>query len=174
MLFRSDFASVSPGHFRPRGTDLVTLPPGVPFHRLASEDEPWPFKGKTNHAFPHDHGYQFRGYHLDAKRRPTFRYQFGEVAVEDFFEDVRDREGKAFFRRTLKFTSAKPEPPFVFRAAAGKAVRQASERDFLIDALRLRVTSDHRGKMRPGEPGDVLIPIVPTAGHSILNLEYQW
>ena len=36
----------------------------------------------------HDHGYQFRGYHLDALRRPTFNYRYGDITVEDFFEDV--------------------------------------------------------------------------------------
>lgn len=174
QLWKGDFASVSPGHFRPKGTDLVSLPPGIPFHRLASEDDPWPSKGKLNHAFPQDHGYQFRGYHLDARRRPTFRYQFGEVAVEDFFEDVRDPEGKAFFRRTLKFTGTTPQAPFLFRAAAGKSVQRRSDREFSIDTLRVRITSDHVGRVRAGEPGDVLIPVAVTGGPSILSLEYQW
>ena len=71
------------------GTDRISFPAGIPFHRLKSLEENWPYKGKTNYLFPQDHGYQFRGYHLDAMRRPTFLYRYGDIAVEDYFEDVR-------------------------------------------------------------------------------------
>ena len=49
-------------------------------------DDNWPYKGKTDFTLFHgDHGYQFRGYHLDAlQRRPTFQYQYGDIKVEDF------------------------------------------------------------------------------------------
>ena len=43
-------------------------------------EDNWPYKGKTNYPFPQDHGYQFRGYHLDALRRPTFLYDYGPIA----------------------------------------------------------------------------------------------
>lgn len=174
QLWKGDFASVDSGHFRPRGTDLISFPPGIPFHRLTSLEDNWPYKGKTNHAFPQDHGYQFRGYTLDATRRPTLRYHYGDIAVEDFFEDVRDKDGKAYFKRTLRFDTPATQTLFYFRAAAGKKSTAYADRTFTADKLQLRITSDHRGVIREGENGDVLIPLTLPKGRSTLTLEYQW
>ncbi len=171
MLWKDDFAIVDTGSFRPKGGDRISFPPGVPFHRLKSADDSWPSKGKTDFTFPQDHGYQFRGYHLDALRRPTFRYGYGDIAVEDFFEDARDADGRAFFRRTLAFDAPEAPAPFHFRAACGNSVRAESERSFLADQLRVRVTSGHRGIVREGE---LLIPLTLPKGRSTLILEYRW
>jgi hypothetical protein len=162
------------GSFRPLGTDSITFPLGIPFHRLASLEDNWPYKGKTNHTFPNDHGYQFRGYHLDAMRRPTFRYLYGDVAVMDFFEDTKDKDGKAFFKRTLTFNTPTQQTPFYFRAAAGKNPLKKSDRDFSLGSLQLRITSDHQGMVRDGSPGEILIPLTLPKGRSTLTLEYQW
>jgi mono/diheme cytochrome c family protein len=174
QLWKGDFASVDLGRFRPSGTDLISLPPGIPFDRLTSLEDNWPYKGKTNHAFPQDHGYQFGGYHLDAARRPTFFYQYGDIAVEDYFEDAHDKEGNAYFKRTLRFDAPADQSPFYFRAAAGKKITAPTERTFLADRLQLRITSDHKGIIREGENGDVLIPLQLSKGQSTLTLEYQW
>ena len=174
QLWKGEFANVDSGHFRPRGTDSISFPPGIPFHRLKSLDDPWPYKGKSNHAFPQDHGYQFRGYHLDAARRPTLLYHYGEVAVEDFFEDVRGQDGQAYFKRTLRFEATVEQSPFYFRAAAGKKLAKQSERNFSVDKLELRITSDHKGIVREGDNGEVLIPLTVPKGRSTLTLEYQW
>ncbi len=174
QLWKGEFASVDMGNFRPRGTDSITFPPGIPFHRLESLEENWPYKGKTNYAFPQDHGYQFRGYHLDAMRRPTFRYMYGDVAVLDYFEDTHDKDGKAFFKRALTFNTPAQQKPFYFRAVAGKSPIKKSDRDFSLGSLELRITSDHQGIVRDGSPGEVLIPLTLPKGRSTLTLEYQW
>lgn len=174
QLWKGEFASVDSGSFRPRGTDSILFPPGIPFHRLKSLDDHWPYKGKANHPFPQDHGYQFRGYHLDAARRPTLLYHYGDIAVEDFFEDVRDQDGKAYFKRTLRFDAPVEQEPFYFRAAAGKKIVTQSDRNFGIDKLQLRITSDHKGIVREGDNGEVLIPLTVPKGRSTLTLEYQW
>ena len=173
-LWKGEFANVEMGSFHPRGTDPISFPPGIPFHRLKSLEDDWPYKGKTNYPFPQDHGYQFRGYHLDAKRRPTFLYHYGDIAVEDYFEDVRDKDGKAYFKRTFTFATPAGQLPFYFRAAAGKKITMQSDRNFGIDQLQLRITSEHRGIVREGNPGEVLIPLTLPQGRSTLTLEYQW
>jgi hypothetical protein len=174
QLWKGDFASIDLGRFQPRGIDSISFPPGIPFHRLTSLEDNWPYKGKTNHAFPQDHGYQFRGYHLDAARRPTLLYHYGDIAVEDFFEDARDKDGKAYFKRTLRFDTPVEQSPFYFRAAAGKKITASAGRTFTADKLELRITSDHKGVVREGENGDVLIPLTLPKGGSTLNLEYRW
>jgi len=170
-LWKGEFANVDFGSFRPRGSDRVSFPTGIPFHRLKSLEDNWPYKGKTNYTFPQDQGYQFRGYHLDALRRPTFHYQYGTIAVQEFFEDVRDKDGKAFFKRSFQFDAPEASPLFYFRAACGDKISATSDRSFKIDQLQLRLTSEHRGITREGE---VLIPLTLPKGQSTLTLEYQW
>jgi len=170
-LWKGEFANVDFGSFRPRGSDRVSFPTGIPFHRLKSLEDNWPYKGKTNYTFPQDQGYQFRGYHLDALRRPTFHYQYGTLAVQEFFEDVRDKDGKAFFKRSFQFDAVEAPPLFYFRAACGDKISATSDRGFKIDQLQLRLTSEHRGITREGE---VLIPLTLPKGQSTLTLEYQW
>ncbi len=174
LLWKGDFASVNHGSFRARGGERISFPPGIPFHRLKSMDDNWPYKGKTNYTFPHDHGYQFRGYHLDTLRRPTFQYHYGEISVEDFFEDVPVKEGTAFFRRTFRFKAPAAQKPFYFRAASAKKVTARTDQAFVIDQLQLRIISDHKGIVREGEPAEVLIPLTLPKGNSTLTLEYLW
>ena len=173
-LWKGEFVNVDLGSFHARGTDRISFPAGIPFHRLKSLDDNWPYKGKTNYTFPQDHGYQFRGYRLDALRRPTFQYRYGDIAVEDFFEDVRDKDGGAYFKRTFQFDAPDTQSPFFFRAATGKKITMQSERVFAADALQLRITSEHKAIVREGNPGEVLIPLTLPKGRSTLTLEYRW
>ena len=174
MLWKGEFANADIGSFHPRGTDPISFPKGIPFHRLTTMEENWPYKGKTNYTFPQDHGYQFRGYHLDAQRRPTLHYQYGGISVNDFFEDMHNKDGKPYFKRTFTFETTEAQLPFYFRAGCGKKVAAQSDRAFLADQLQIRVTSDHKGVVREGNPGEVLIVLTLPKGRSTLTLEYQW
>jgi cytochrome c553 len=174
QLWKGEFASVDAGSFHPRGTDQISFPPGVPFHRLNSMDDDWPYKGKTNHTFPQDQGYQFLGYRLDPARRPTFRYRYGELMVEDFFEDVRGADGAAWFKRTLTLEAGAAPTPFHFRAAAGEKITAETDQLFKIGGLELRLLSDHHGIVRQGSRGEVLVLLAPAAGRTTLTLEYRW
>ena len=174
LLWKGEFASVGHGSFWPRGGERISFPAGIPFHRLKSMDDHWPYKGKTDYTFPHDHGYQYRGYHLDARRRPAFLFRYGEIAVEDFFEDRLDDEGQAWFKRTLRFETSKAPPPFHFRAGSGRKITPRPDRTYLIDGLQLRIAGDFEGVIREGDPAELLIPLAPPAGRSTLILEYRW
>lgn len=174
QLWKGGFASADAGHFNPRGSDLVEFPPGVPFHRLGSMDENWPYKGKTNHAFPQNLGYQFRGYHLDDRRRPTFLYQYGKVRVSDRFEDVKDGEGQPFFRRTLTMDAEGTVAPFHFRVAAGESARAEGERSFVVGPLRVRIAPPHTALLRTGGTDEILIPLTLAPGPNQITVEYQW
>ena len=87
---------------------------------------------------------------------------------------MRDKDGKAYFKRTFSFETPAEQLPFHFRAAAGKKITTPSERSFSIDKLQLRITSDHKGIVREGDAGEVLIPLTLPKGRSTLTLEYQW
>jgi mono/diheme cytochrome c family protein len=173
QLWKGEFANIDHGSFRPRGEERIVFPAGVPFHRLASMDDNWPYKGKTNYTFPQDHGYQYRGYRLDKNKRPTFVYHYGEITVEDFFEDVIDADGKAYFKRTMTFAAPSNQEGFYFRVASGKEIK-ASDNGWQIDKLNLRMSGDQQGKVRDGDVKDLLIPLVISEGKTTLQLEYRW
>lgn len=174
LLWKGEFASVDLGSFAVRGDNQITFPQGIPFHRLKSMDANWPYKSKTNYLFPQDHGYQFRGYRLDEQRRPTFQYEYGTVKVADFFEDISEGENKAKFRRTFTFDSAQAQELFYFRAATGEKIIAKEDKVYQIDKLNIRIISDHKGLIRNGNPGDLLIPLQLPKGKSTLTIEYQW
>ena len=52
QLWKGEFANIDLGSFSPRGAEQIAFPRGIPFHRLKSPEESWPYKGKTNQAFP--------------------------------------------------------------------------------------------------------------------------
>ncbi len=173
-LWKGEFANIDLGSFRVRGTDHIKFPPGIPFHHLSSLEDNWPYKGKTNFTFPHDQGYQFRGYSLDDKRRPTFRYYYGDIAVEDYFEDIIDEKGKAYFKRTMTFNAPAVQKSFYFRAATGEKVTSAKATSFQVDSMQVVITSQHTGIVRDGNPSEVLIALTVPQGQSSLTLEYRW
>ncbi|MFM7214075.1 MAG: hypothetical protein ACKO3H_04255, partial [Verrucomicrobiota bacterium] len=174
LLWKGEFVSIDAGRFHPRGTDPISFPPGIPFHRLEAPESAWPRKGKTNHRFPQDHGYRFLGYQLDAQRRPTLRYRYGDIEVEDFFEDRVDAMSKPYLRRTLTFTTVSPNPPFDFRAATGEELAADSDQHFQAGPLQVRIQSNHTGRIRKGRPHELLIRLDPERGRSSLTLDYQW
>ena len=174
QLWKGDFASVNHGSFHARGGDRVNFPEGIPFHRPASMDDPWPYKGKTNYLFPQDHGYQYRGYFLNPQKRPTFMYHYGELAAEDFFEDVLEGEAGAFFRRTLTFSAPRPQETFFFRVASGKQVSSPATGQWQVDRLRLHVPEGHKVIVRKGDPKDLLLELALPKGRTVLKLEYRW
>lgn len=174
LLWKNEFASINHGSFRAKGGSRIAFPPGIPFYKMKTLDDNWPYKSKTSYAFPHNLGYQFRGYRLDDKQRPTFQYMYGEVAIDDFFEDmVKDGKG-AIFKRTFSFQSPKAQDLFHFRVGVSDAIKKLSDDFYQVGGLKVRITSDHKGLIREGSPGDLLIPLRLPKGKSELTLEYQW
>lgn len=174
QLWKGEFASINHGSFHARGSERVSFPAGIPFHRLASMDDPWPYKGKTNYLFPQDHGYQYRGYFLNLQKRPTFMYRYGEIAVEDFFEDDLNEKGEAFFRRKLTFSAPAVQESFFFRVGSGKQISSAGGRQWQIDRLRLHVQEGQEVRVREGDPKELLIELALPKGKTVLQLEYRW
>jgi hypothetical protein len=173
QLWKGEFATVDHGSFHARGDNRITFPAGIPFHRLASMDDSWPYKGKTSYLFPQDHGYQFRGYYLDERKRPTFLYRYGEVAVVDFFEDLLAEDGTAYFKRTLTFEAPAPQEMFHFRVASGAEITAAG-RTWRIDGLSIHLPGAQSGLVREGDPKELLVPLRLPAGKTKLTLEYRW
>ncbi len=181
VLWKGTFADVNHGSFRISGKEQIKFPAGIPFHQLDSLDLFWPYKSKTNYTFPQDHGYQFLGYRLDDLRRPTFQYRYGEILIDDFFEDILLENGTSKFVRTFSFDSPEKPELFHFRAGAGAKIIEAPNNGtfiYKIDKLTVRIDHSELGSKKPiirkGTPNELIVPLQLPKGKSKLSIEYQW
>lgn len=175
MIWKGKFADPAPvwrgqgsGRVRVLGTDRFGFAPGP---ELDDTENPW----VVDEGRPPNH--QFQGYYLDTKRRPTFMYRFGEIAVEDYPVDVVDAAtGVTRLRRTLTFTSEQAQRNIAFRAATGETITHDGDNIYLIDGtLRIHVDSDIKAEIIAVAAGKQLrIPLDIGAGTSTLVLEYDW
>jgi mono/diheme cytochrome c family protein len=167
LFWRGDFMDASKhwvdrggGYQSPSGEDVVTLTDGAPFAVLADAASPWP------KAAGRPEGYQFGGYELDKKRRPTFEYAFDKVQVRDFFEPV---EGKTpTFKRTIIVHSKESPAGLWYRAATGKRIEEKGG-EFVVDnGLRLRIEG---ARIRGSE---LLLPVELKDGSRTILVTYSW
>lgn len=142
------------GQARILGNDTVQFPVGPAFAVLESAASPWP----TNLSNLAD-GFSFKGYSLDGRRRPTFRYEVGGVLVEDRFLDLKDGVAKPHFLRELNF-SQRPVPSGLrFRVAADKVIEPMGEREYAVGkGLRVRLSSPGIVRDAPGSK-ELLLPV---------------
>ena len=173
QIWKGEFAHINHGSFHARGNERIQFPDGIPFHRLASMDDAWPYKGKTDYLFPQNHGYQYKGYYLDPEKRPTFMYEYGTIKVEDFFEDHLDNNGKAFFTRTVTFSTTVKQEPFFFRLGSGKEIKNDGK-SWNVDRLSLSLHDDMKTLIRDGDSKDLLLPVHLNKGKTIIRIDYKW
>lgn len=153
------------GNVQILGRDTVNFPAGPAFAILDSASSAWP----TNLSKQAE-GFQFKGYSLDPKQRPTFRYQFGDLTIEDHFLDLAEAGSKPHFRRTLRFPGGSPPPGLHLRLAAEGQLESMNDREFVVGG-RLRLRLSVAGQRRPTNDGAELIVPVTTAAP--ITVEYH-
>ena len=188
-VFRGDFMDAAP-HWNGRGSgssplgkDRVKLAHGLPFQVLESLDEPWePFsEAKVKYERDTENpqkeitinvrhpDYQFRGYRLDAKRFPTFRYDYRKLVITDTFAPA-EVDGVTSLVRTVK-VEGDPDEHTYFRVAETGSQAVA---DGWIDAgsnLKVKVEGAETVTRKSGGKDETLVPVA--AGTS-LTLTYRW
>jgi len=168
---------------KPLGQDRVKIAHGLPFQILESLDEPWiPFSEKQvkyekDTADPEKEitinvrhpDYQFRGYRLDGKRFPTFRYDYRGLNVTDTFTP-EEIDGITSLVRTIK-VDGEPDENTYFRVAGTGSQAVA---DGWIDAgnhLKIRLAGSDPVTRKVGDKNETLVPI---AAGTTLTLTYRW
>lgn len=154
------------GNVRIQGEDVVTFPEGPAFAVLKSPDQTWPKADGKRSA-----GFQFRGYTLDAKQRPTFEYEFNGLQIHDAFLDARDAAGKGFLKRTLSWKSNETATDLFFRVAGEQTIEELDETNYRIGRT-LRVRLSHAGAIRSTDKGLELI--LPLKEQTAAIIEYHW
>ena len=89
---------MSQGHgtARPLSRNPIRFGKGAEIAKMKKVTDPWPVVESRSV----DH--RFKGYQLDAKRQPTFEYEYGDLEIRDFFEPIVDGTTRGL-RRTLRF-----------------------------------------------------------------------
>ncbi|MEL7500248.1 MAG: hypothetical protein AAFN77_21815 [Planctomycetota bacterium] len=165
------------GRVRPMG-QTINFPTGP---ELDSADEPW----EVDQGRPPAH--RFRGYELDKARRPTFQYQFEEVAVKDFFEVIQDESSDAKrLRRTISLTAKQETSGLRFRIAGYSKeqtksgdlqIRKTDDGRYLVgQRMAVQVRSKQKVDLLEQETGQVLqVELNVPANQTVrLVLEYDW
>ncbi|MEQ1859477.1 MAG: c-type cytochrome [Chthoniobacteraceae bacterium] len=157
------------GFEKPLGSNVVSGPPGAPFAVLASENDPWPA------ARGRDAGYQFRGYRLDDKRRPTFRYTYDGIDVEDFSAAVQN-DADADLHRTITLKAKQaPAGKLYFRAAVGAKIEAQKDGAFLVEEkVRLHFPGAQPVIRESNGARELLVPVVFQAGTAQLIEHISW
>lgn len=129
------------GFQTPLGDHVVRFEQTASIAPLASLETTWPTQP------PKERGYQFRGYQLDARGRPTFRYTGPAFSVEDSpLPVVGSSEG--YFERHLTIEGNGGAGQLFFLAGAGE-IKVLDSGEYLIDdGVRVR--------LRPGNGTPVL------------------
>jgi plastocyanin len=157
------------GYQPPMGYDVARPTEGEPFAILSSPDAAWPPKQERAP------GYTWKGYQLDAKRIPTFSYEWNGLTIEDRSEAEGDGiKGDGKIVRTLKLHGTPPEGAYL-RLASGKIT--AKDDAFIVDGGTLTLEGrTFENKLRISAPGariageNLLVPVkTPT-----LSITYSW
>ncbi|RYD34308.1 MAG: hypothetical protein EOP86_11270 [Verrucomicrobiaceae bacterium] len=134
---------------------------------LADPNAAWPAKK------PRAEGIRFRGYTLDAKRCPTFKYDIGCVSVEERYEPVGDiKNGDGALVRHLTFTCPETAPGLYLRAAAGNLQPHDggvwAGQGFQVKVIKgSPITRGHSGT-------ELLVPVEFENNRASVALLYRW
>ncbi len=152
------------------GYNLVQLPAGAPLAFLEKPDQKWPA------AAGRAAGYQMKGYVLDDLRRPTFRYTFSGIMVEDFTL-AKGAETDAYLVRTLTFKGLKPTENLWFRAWSGSSVEAKSDGSYLLDGkVKIKFSTAPQPPLVRQSDGhsELLIPVNLVNGEARIVQEIVW
>ena len=138
-------------------------PPGPALALLPEADSPWPAKEKRAGML------RFRGYRLDAKRFPTFKYEIGSVTVTESYQPGGSAASNDLrVTRTLYFVAPQTVSHLHVRAAAGSLKPDAE--GWSGEGFRVTVDEGH-GVLR-GE--ELLVPVIFTGVTATVALTYHW
>jgi hypothetical protein len=151
----------------PLGDNVLALHRGAPFAVLSKPDEAWPTTA------PKKMGYRFRGYRLTPDDRPTFRYSFKGIGVEDFPQPVPGKE--VSLRRTLTLTAPAAVEGLHYRAAVGARIEALAGGWYRVDGTwQVKVSGGAAHVRKSGGKLELVVPVRFKDGKARLVQDYVW
>jgi hypothetical protein len=151
----------------PLGDDVVNLPTGAPFAVLDKSDKEWPG------ANPRESGYKFLGYVLTKDDRPTFRYAFNDIVIEDF-PNPTSRENP-MFKRQFSLSASKAVDGLYYRAAVANKIESTGDGWFKLDGMKMRIEGAEATIRQSSGKSELIVPIIKFAdGKAKFVQIYAW
>ena len=157
----------------PAGVGTIFFPNGEALTKLESPSDPWPNAEERSSLV------QFRGYHLNKKQHPTFRYSIGKAVFEDFFWPVKTEQGDwAFDRRIEIKRNGEDLTDYYLRVGIGAQDASSLPNSYLLGdtltcSFKKGLVAFHVEKSgHPKSDGDVRIPL--SSVPDIIHLTYFW
>ncbi len=152
------------GQQPPLGYNLFKpAPAGPAVAMLTGEDSPWPAARDRATML------RFRGYRLDDKRFPTFKYETGSVTITENYQPAGTTAGNDLrVTRNVYFSAPEPMSGLYLRAAAGPLVPESGG----WNGPGFRVTVEAGPAVLREE--DLLVPVIFTGDTAIISLTYHW
>ena len=139
---------------------------------LDDQQQPW----VVDEGRPPRH--QFQGYSLDDRQRPTFRYIFDTVEVQDYFQEVIDEPNQhTHLRRTVMFKVPEGRTQLRFRLASADRIVSQDQEYVVGDRLKLRVLTAQRPQIVDNGNNEKTLEVHfdLAAGQSAdIVVEYRW
>jgi hypothetical protein len=154
------------GFEKPLGVNVIKGPGGPPFAVLESESAPWPT------AIGKEGGWHFQGYRLDEKRRPTFRYRFNDLEIEDFPIALPGATDPGF-KRTITITARNPIDRLYFRAAVADKI-EAKDGAFFAGKMKLSFTGAKPLIRTADGKSELLVPLTFAGPTTTIIEEIEW
>ena len=121
--------------------------------------------------------HQFKGYVLDNAQRPTFRYRFKSIELEDYFTEVSDDEkNETHLRRSIKLSSQDPAE-IAFRIASSDNLVRENDTTFRVgENLEVKILSEHNAAISSqNDTQHLSIQLqLEAKDEQILTIEYSW
>ncbi|PHR90500.1 MAG: hypothetical protein COA78_35215 [Blastopirellula sp.] len=150
----------------PLGDNVLEFAKGPSFLNLDSLTGDWPETSSK------ELGYKFLGYHLGEQRRPTFRYQYNALMIEDHTQAVKE-DGFPTLTRTITLSGKPGQTDLYYRAATGDSIEDAGNGWFVIDKnLRIHITGGEAIIRK--DKKDLLISVKLNNGSAKIVQQYVW
>ena len=167
MRFAPHWSVAGMGQIRPLGSDVIAFPHGPALAQLADAAAAWP------NVASRSLGMAFRGYQLDAQKRPTLLYAFRDASVEDRVDPLADSAKPGLHRKLIVTGTA--VDGLHLRVAVGDLVAIGPRTWRLNQTLTLHIGADSTAFVRgAGNQRELLMPIVFRAGKGQVDLDYAW
>ena len=164
MIWRDDFIdgarhwiSRGLGFQPPAGDAVIRFPEGVAIAALETAESAWPEAEYRTTDF------RFRGYTLDQMQKPTFKYERGNVSIEDRFIPSAGK-----IKRVINFKAKDTPSNLYFRIVEGifKKKNESFEGEQLVLAIK--------GGEALVQDKEIRVPIVFDKGKAQIEVTYTW
>ncbi|WP_185958326.1 3-keto-disaccharide hydrolase [Fodinibius sediminis] len=169
QIWRGEFLDATPmwhsrgnGTSRPNGSvEYLVEHPALLVNELKDRQAKW--QNDTSGV-----DFKSRGYLLDDKDNPTFRYEIYGTSVQDKIRVVSEGRG---IQRTLTFSNS-PDNLYV-RLAIGRSIAEDNENRYLVDDQSYYLDIEGEESPQPfirsvGEQEELLVPVRPKLTYTIL------